>query len=100
MTFSASAMELASSTWSAPVQLIRTMDMTTRYQIRLSTYMLCVLISALTVKGWLLVAWEIAGRPFRPEYVHIRHTGQTVAIDARLWPIHQLNPRSRSVDLA
>jgi hypothetical protein len=78
---------------------MRKMDMVTRYQMRVSVYMLCVLLCALTAKGIKLGTWVYAGCPADREYVYIQHTGRTEAIDARIWPFHVRNPSTHAVNL-
>jgi hypothetical protein len=63
--------------------------------MRVSVYMLCVLLCALTAKGWFLDAWVIAGCPADREYVYVQENGKAVAIDARIWPFYQLNRSAR-----
>jgi hypothetical protein len=75
------------------------MDMVTRYQMRVSVYMLCVLLCAVTANGWFLAAWVIASCPADREYVYIQQNSAVQAIDARLWPTHQLNPGRRAENL-
>jgi hypothetical protein len=55
--------ESTSMTWSSSGRLIPKMDMATRYQFRVSTYLLGVLASALTAKGILLAARFIRSMP-------------------------------------
>jgi hypothetical protein len=64
------------------------MDMATRYQIRLSTCLLYVLIGALTAKGGMLVAWVIAGCPTADEYDYEERDGKIYAVHRRTSPIH------------
>jgi hypothetical protein len=66
-----------------------------RYQVPVSTYVLTLLLCALTAKGWFLLAWVAAGCAADRQYVYVDHNGRTEAIDARLWPILQLNPKNR-----
>jgi hypothetical protein len=75
------------------------MDMVKRYQMRVSVYMLGVLLCALTGKGIKLSIWVIAGCPADREYVYVQENGKTAAIDARVWPFHQLNPGRRTANL-
>jgi hypothetical protein len=63
--------ESTSTTWPSSGRLMRKMDMVKRYQMRVSVYMLCVLLCALTAKGWFLAAWVIAGCPADREYVYV-----------------------------
>jgi hypothetical protein len=67
--------------------------MVQRYQMRVSVYMLTVLLCALTTKGLFLVGWVVAGCPADREYVYVRENGKTLAIDARFWPFYVLNHR-------
>jgi hypothetical protein len=66
----------------------------TRYQFRLSTYPLTVVISALVAASPRLLAWAVRGRP--PEYVYVEIDGKQVLFDARVWPTHPLNPANRA----
>jgi hypothetical protein len=63
--------------------------------MRVSVYMLTVLLCALTAKGWFLVAWVIAGCPAPEEYDFEERNGKIYAVHRRSGPIHQLNPTDR-----
>ena len=39
--------------------------------------------------------WAIRGFPYRPTYIQVEANGVTYAIDSRVSPNHQLNPRHR-----
>jgi hypothetical protein len=56
----------------------------TRYQFRLSTYLLTVVIGALIAASPRLISLAVRGRP--PEYVYVELDGKMVPFDARLWP--------------
>jgi hypothetical protein len=62
------------------------MDMLTRYQMRASTCLLTVALSAFTVKGWLLIAWVILGCPAADEYDQELRNGKVYAVHRRSGP--------------
>ena len=55
--------------------------MASRYQIRVSVYVLCVLLVSLGMKGTRLLEWAMRGFPPPREYVVIHHDGQIHTID-------------------
>jgi hypothetical protein len=59
------------------------MDMVTRYQIRVSTYLLYVLIGALTAKGGILITRLIMGCPTPDEYDYEERGGKIYAVHRR-----------------
>jgi hypothetical protein len=71
---------------------MRKMDMATKYQFRLSTYILTVVIAALTVKGFLLAAWVFLGCPAPDEYDYEERGGKVYAVHRRSGPIRQIGP--------
>lgn len=66
---------------------MRKMDMLTRYQMRVSTYLLTVALSAFTVKGLMLAAWVILGCPAADEYDHEQRNGKVYAVHRRSGPV-------------
>jgi hypothetical protein len=66
----------------------------TRYQFRLSTYLLTVVIGALIAASPRLISWAVRGRP--PEYVSVEIDGKQVLFDVRVWPSHPRNPANRA----
>jgi hypothetical protein len=65
----------------------------TRYQFRLSTYLLTVVIGALAASPR-LISWAVRGRP--PEYVYVELDGKMIPFDARVWPTHPFNLKNRA----
>jgi hypothetical protein len=72
----------------------RTPMAVTRYQFRLSTYLLTVVIAALVAASPRLISRAVRGRP--PEYVSVQIDGKPELFDARVWPTHPLNPKNRA----
>jgi hypothetical protein len=65
----------------------------TRYQFRLSTYLLAVVIGALVAASPRLIEWMVRGRP--REYVSVEIDGKMELFDARVWPSSSLNPKNQ-----
>jgi hypothetical protein len=65
----------------------------TRWQFRLSTYLLTVVIAALLAASPRLIAWVV--RTPR-DYVSVEIGGKQELFDARVWPTHPLNPKNRA----
>jgi hypothetical protein len=53
--------------------------------------MLCVLLCALTAKGWFLAAWVMAGCPPREEYDYEERNGKIYAVHRRSGLIGRFN---------
>jgi hypothetical protein len=70
---------------------MRKIDMATRYQFRVSIYLLVVAIAALTAKGWLLAARVIVGCPTVDEYDYEERGGKVYAVHRRSGPMRQID---------
>jgi hypothetical protein len=65
------------------------MLMAIRYRICVSRYLLWVVVAAFTIKGFILVAWVIAGCPTPDEYDYEDRGGKVYAVHPRTSPIHE-----------